>query len=534
MTVAREGVLFLRHGNLWTGDSRRPRAESMLVRGDRILAVGSDEALSNLPEAAGAVRYELNGVSVLPGFSDCHIHVLASAKAMYAVDLSACGSFEEVRRRIEAHGASVPPDTWVYATNLNEARWDAPVLPDAETLDRIAIPNPLLIHRVCTHATLLNSRALELVGEEAFDGIAGVGRDAAGRLSGVLVEAAQLPAHRALRRSLYTRSRLLKYLEGFLERAASLGLTSLHTCGASSLGMVEDLSLYQEMQRLGTLRCRIFSVHDEFSVPPMSAGLRDGWVTYEGFKLFLDGSLGARTAALSSPYADAGGSGMLLHTHRYLMEAMEKAVERGNIILSHAIGDAAVEQLLDVIEALGAKGTVPAFPYLLNHVQVCRPDQLERMRTLPVACVVQPTYVASDIDMAPARLGDRERWTCMWKRFVDAGVMLCGSSDAPIEELNPLYAIWNLVNRTDEAGIREWNPDQKLTLDEALHVYTVNPARAYGTWGWNGSLSAGKAADFLILDRDLFAIHPMELREAAVAHTFVDGRATHGGLQGWP
>lgn len=534
MHANRTDVLFLRNGNLWTGDSHRPVAESMIVREDKILAVGNDEELSRLPEAASAVHYDLNGVSVLPGFSDCHIHVLTSAKAMYSVDLSSCRSFEDMKRRIEAYAAGISSDTWIYATNLNETLWDTPVMPDSGTLDRISIANPLLIHRVCTHATVINSKAMELIGEKAFEGIAGVYRDQEGRPTGVLVETAQLPAHQVLRRSLYTRSRLLDYLKGFLAHAASLGLTSLHTCGASSLGMVEDLSLYQEMQRLGTLRCRIFSVHDEFSVPPMSAGLRDGWVVYEGFKLFLDGSLGARTAALSAPYSDEQQtSGMLLHKHEELMEAMEKAVERGNIVLSHAIGDAAIDQLLDVVEALEKKGRDCAFPYLLNHVEVCRPDQLERMRNLPVSCVIQPTYVVSDIDMVPARLGDRERWVCMWKRFVDAGVMMCGSSDAPIEALNPFEAIWSMVNRTDDSGAREWNPDQKLTLDEALHVYTDNPARSYGTWNWNGSLSAGKAADFVILDRNIFTIDPMELREVSVVHTFVDGIATHGGIPGW-
>ena len=531
--VSKARYLYLRNGNIWTGDTAGATAESVIIGDGKIAAVGSTSQLDVHPFAADSICYELNGVSVIPGMSDCHLHVLTCAKGMQSIDMSSARSADDVIEKLRERASKVDPDTWIYGTMLNENDWHTPALPDASDLDRAGISNPVVIHRICTHASIANSSAMELSGLYEMD-VPGIRRDASGNPTGILVEGAQLPVHAALKKSLYTNENLIKYLDAYLRHAASFGLTTLHSCSAASLGMEEELGLYQMLMDEDSLCCRVYSTHDELSVPSMGGVIGNDFVRFEGFKLFLDGSLGARTAALTFSYADdPSADGMLIHELDELVEKLCESTRRGDHILVHAIGDRAIDQMLDAIEKTCETYPKPRYPYLLNHIEILRPDQIERMKKLPVACVIQPTYVPSDIDMVPARLGANEKYACVWKDLLQAGLMLCGSSDAPIEILDPIRGIWALVNRTSYDGKRTWHPEQKLTLDQALHIYTTYPAKAHATWDWNGSITPGKAADITIFDRDLFSISEMELRQARVVNTLVNGRISFGHIKGW-
>lgn len=531
--MPRTKCLYLRNGNVWTGDPANPSAESVIIGGEKIAAVGKTSQLDVHPFAGDAVRHELNGVSVIPGMSDCHIHVLTCAKMMQSVDMSSAGSVDDVVEKLRERASTVSPETWIYGTMLNENSWERPLLPTASDLDGAGILNPVIIHRICTHASLANSRALEVAGIAETD-LPGIRRDEAGRPTGVLVEGAQLPVYAIMKKSLYTKEMLLNCLDSYLKHAASMGLTTLHSCSAASLGMEEELGLYQTLHEEGRLRCRVYSTHDELSVPAMGGSIGSDFVRFEGFKLFLDGSLGARTAALTFPYADdPSTNGMLIHQFDELTEKMCESARREDHILVHAIGDRAIDQLLDAIEKVCDIYPAPKHPYLLNHIEILRPDQIERMKKLPVACVIQPTYVPSDIDMVPARLGDKEKYACVWKDIADAGLMMCGSSDAPIEMSDPLCGIWALVNRTSYDGLRSWHPEQKIPLGMALEIYTANPARAHSAWEWNGSITPGKAADLVIFDRNLFGIPEAEIKETKVDKTIVGGKLSWGYIKDW-
>ncbi|MGC9372945.1 MAG: amidohydrolase [Thermovirgaceae bacterium] len=525
--------LYLRNGNIWTGDDAVPKAESVIIGDGKVLAVGATAQLDAHPFAADAVVHDLDGASVAPGMSDCHIHVLTCAKGLHSVDMSTAASLEDVLERLRERSAEEGPDAWIYGTMLNENNWDRPLLPTASDLDKAGIPNPVVIHRICTHASIANSRAMKLSGLDTMD-LPGIRRDASGKATGVLVEGAQPPVHAVLKKNLFTNELLMGYLDCYLKYAASFGLTTLHLCSAASLGMEEELGLYQRLWEEGRLCCRVYNIHDQLSEPSMGGLLGNDFVRFEGFKLFLDGSLGARTAALTFPYADEPTTeGMLIHETGELVEKLCEATRRGDHIMVHAIGDRAIDQQLEAVEKTCNLYPDPKHPFLLNHVEILRPDQIERMKKLPVACVIQPTYVPSDIDMVPARLGDKQEFACVWKDLVDAGLLLCGSSDAPIEVLDPMVGIWALVNRTSYDGKRTWRPDQKLSLDQALRIYTTYPAKAHGTWKWNGSITPGKAADLVIFDRDLFAIDPAELRDVEIASTIVDGKLSWGCIDGW-
>ncbi len=525
--------LYLRNGSIWTGDAANPEAESLMIGNGKIMALGKTADLDVHPFIEDAVRLELEGVSVIPGMSDCHLHVLTCAKGMQSIDMSSATSNEDVIEKLQERSSKVAPGSWIYGTMLNENDWDRPVLPNANDLDKAGIDNPVIIHRICTHASVANSKALDLSGIPGMD-LPGIRRDASGKPTGILVEGAQFPVYAVLKNELYKKETLLNYLDEYLKHAACHGLTTLHSCSASSLGMEEELGLYQTLMEQDRLLCRVYSTHDELSVPSMGGVLGNDLVRFEGFKLFLDGSLGARTAAISFPYADdPNTNGMLTHQIDELVEKLCESTRREDHILVHAIGDRAIDQMLDAIEKTCSIYPEPRYPYLLNHIEIIRPDQIERMKKLPVACVIQPSYVPSDIDMVPTRLGDHQKYACVWKDLVDAGLMLCGSSDAPIESLDPMCGIWALVNRTSYDGKRTWRPEQKLTLDEALHIYTTNPAKAHDTWDWNGSITPGKAADLVIFDRDLFDIPSMELRDARIVKTIMDGKLSFGRIHGW-
>lgn len=528
-----ERYLYLRNGSIWTGDAANPEAESVIIGNGKIVALGKTAQLDTHPFAADAVAHDLHGVSVIPGMSDCHIHVLTCAKGLQSVDMSTAKSLGDVLEKLRERSGEVGADTWIYGTMLNENNWEKPVLPTAADLDKAGIGNPVVIHRICTHATIANSKAMELSGLNDMD-LPGIRRDSAGKPTGVLVEGAQPPVHGALKANLFTNEMLLESLDRYLKYAASFGLTTLHSCSAASLGMEEELGLYQALMDEGRLCCRIYNIHDQLSEPSMGGLLGNDFVRFEGFKLFLDGSLGARTAALSFPYVDDPSTdGMLIHELDELVQKLCEATRRGDHIMVHAIGDRAIDQQLDAIERACAVYPNPKYPYLLNHIEILRPDQIERMKKLPVACVIQPTYVPSDIDMVPARLGENQKYACVWKDLVEAGLLLCGSSDAPIEVLDPMVGIWALVNRTSYDGTRTWQPEQRLSLDEALHIYTTWPAKAHGTWDWNGSITPGKAADLTVFDRDLFQTPAAAIRDAKVTNTIIGGKTSWGRIDGW-
>lgn len=524
--------LYLRNGNIWTGDSNQPYAESLIIGNGKVLAVGSTTKLDTCSFAAHAVRYDLGGVTVTPGMSDCHIHALASAKSQHALDLSAAKSLNDVIKSLRDWSARISSDCWIHGTMLNENNWDTPKLPTANDLDKADIPNPVILHRVCTHASVANSKALELSHIENDSNI-NIERYNDGVPTGRLYDDAQMPVYNTMQRSLYSKDKQLRYLSEYLRYVASLGLTTLHTCSAETIGMGEELFLYTELKRKEELCCRVYCVHDSLSVPPLGP-IGDEFIRYEGFKLFIDGAIGSRTAAMFKPYDDAQETnGILLHSFEELCVKLEESSLRGDHILVHAIGDRGIQQQLNAIVEICSKLGEPQHPYLLNHVEICPPEIIKKMLSLNVACVIQPTYVPSDIDMVPIRLGEREKYACIWKTLMNAGILLCGSSDSPIEAVNPMLGIWALVNRTDWEGKRVWHAEERLSLDDALRIYTVNPAKAYSTWDWNGSITVGKAADIVIFDRNIFKTSQESLRDVKVKHTLLSGKSVFGYINNW-
>nr|HPI97429.1 amidohydrolase family protein [Synergistales bacterium] len=322
-------------------------------------------------------------------------------------------------------------------------------------------------------------------------------------------------------------------------RLASEGITSAHTCGTAAYGLEENITAYVEMHQLGRLALRIVHYSDKMPEKGIRSGHGDEWISYGGYKMFLDGSLGGRTAALTSPYEDQWENmGMLNLSQEEVTSRMREAHERGIQTQVHAIGDAAIDQFIRALRSLkGVASPKGDLRHRIVHLQVCRPDQIVELRNRKAICDIQPVFVPSDIDIATSRLGKwRSGWAYPWRDMLSSGLHLNGSSDAPVEPTSPLRGIWAAINRTDDEGepVRGWRPDQCLTLEETLPLFTSNPPISVGRGNQLGRISEGFLADMVILDRNIWRCPPQEIKKIKPLFTFVDGKLSHGRIEDWP
>ncbi|QVL35815.1 amidohydrolase [Aminirod propionatiphilus] len=513
---------------LWTGDRARPRGEAILIEEGTVAAVGSLEEVRRHAASRRALWVDGGGATLLPGLTDAHLHLTALSRQRRALSLFEAPSRESLLEKVRERAREIGPGEWIYGVRFDNARWPDSRLPTREELDALRLPNPVLLLRVCAHIHVANGRALE-------EG----GLGAPGRFDdGLLLEDQARPVVEAMKRANPGGKAEAKAIGETMAALAAEGITSVHSCNAASYGLEENLEAYRLLRSRRALPLRICYYSDE---PPRGwskSGDGDEWLRYGGRKFFLDGSLGARTAAMTFPYEDDKATrGRLNWDDEAFRAALGEASAAGLQAQVHAIGDAAIDQFLSALEALGPEGALPGgLHHRLVHVQICREDQRERLRRLDVVCDVQPVFVPSDLAITASRIGEsRLPWAYGWKSLLRRGLLLTGSSDAPVEPTNPWRGIWAAVARVDDEGLPRggWLPEQKLDLDEALELFTVNPARAVGLHHRLGSLRPGMAADLVLLDRDIHRAPEEALKEVRPRLTFVGGRLSHGSLPGW-
>ena len=509
--------VLIRGGRCWIAEAGRPPrfAEALLLREGRIAAVGSDEEVRSHPSAAGAEVVELQGQTVLPGLTDAHAHALYTAQNRNTLDLSDCASLEEALGRIRRAAESAPRDHWIHGTGFNEASWPESRIPTRQDLDPLGISQPVLLTRSCVHVRVGNGEALRQAGLPH-------GPEA----TWVLKENDAGPLVHAYNRWVRESGAEEQALEEQLLAWASCGVTETHTCGAEDVGVSENLLAYQKLRSRGHLPLRVLLYSDQEPSLGMASGFGDPWLRYGGFKFFLDGSLGGRTAALSAPYADDPATcGQLCWEDAPLFKKARELHARGIQLQVHTIGDAALDQMIRLLEDLRQAGPHPlGFRHRVNHAMFCRDDQMERLAELDPVLDIQPAFVPSDLPMLEDRVGrDRLPWSYRWADFVRRGFVVTGSSDSPVEPFSPFRGIWAALTRTTLPGLPEggFQPQQKLTLDEALGLFTHGPAEATGER--RGRLIPGWAADVAVCDRDLFSSSPEEIRGARASALFVGG-----------
>jgi predicted amidohydrolase YtcJ len=523
--------LVVRGGTVWTGDPQQPRAGAIAVGGGRILAVGSEADVLALPRSGAAVL-DLEGATVLPGLVDSHTHFLTGGFQLSSVDLREADTPKEFVDRIAASARSTEPGRWILGGSWDHERWGGQ-LPNRDWIDQVTPANPVFVHRLDLHMALANTRALEVA---RFDpsrpdppgGL--VVRDPAdGRPTGVLKDEAMTWVRSAVPSP--TPGEWRQALVAAGAHALSLGITQVH-----DMDGWESLEVYESALAEGSLPLRVYA-----AVPVADwARLRDrirevGWggerLWWGGVKGFVDGSLGSATAWFHEPYDDAPGQTGLTLTDPEQLEAWILSADSAGLqCLVHAIGDRANDWLLDVFGRLSQHNGRRLRRHRVEHAQHLTPEAIPRFSELGVLASVQPYHAADDGRWAVRRVGaGRARTTYAFRSLLDAGAEVAFGSDWTVAPLNPFKGIWAAVTRRtlDGANPGGWQPQEKVSLQAALRAYTCTAARAGFAEGFSGSLTAGKVADFVVLEGDLFSVPETELDSVCVSRTFVQGEEVY-------
>ena len=509
-------------GKIWTGDDAQPYTDWFRVRGGVITERG--DAASFAP-ACGEEVLDYGENLVLPGFTDAHIHFTAFAKRKIYRDLSDVKSLEEMLDAVREECAKAGKGGWVRCINYNETYWENPQLPDIAALDEIAPDNPVILSRYCGHNHIANSEGFRRAGIYDAQSV-NIVRGADGELTGLLTEGGAGPIIEAVAAEYETPEKLRELIHAACLELAASGITAVHANDAPSYALGEDLAAMQDLDAQGRLPLRVLCYHDRLPNYTIKSGFGNDKISFAGLKLFTDGCLGGHTAALCEPYSDSPDTcGLINWTDEELYSLLAEAHRREIQVQIHAIGDKAVEQVVTAIEKVTAEYGRPELPFRIIHCIVCPKDLVGRIAASGSVVDLQPIQVHTDRAMAPLRLGKRMDHSYSFKTLHDVGILLTGSSDAPMEVPDPWFSIWCAVCRTNIDGtpLEGYNPDEKLDVDSALKMYTVNPWIAVGKADRFGKIAQGYSADFTVTDSDPTTMPPENLRSVKNAATFVGG-----------
>lgn len=524
--------LVLRGGRVHTLDPRRPLAQAVAVRGQRVAAVGSDAEIAPLVGPRTRV-VELGGRTLIPGFDDAHAHLLGIGFRRLDLDLAEAASFEAVVARVAEAVTRRRPGEWVRGRGWHEGKWRTPPpgavrgFPVHAALSAVSPHNPVLLERADGHAVLANARAMALAGitrDTAAPAGGELIRDASGDPTGVFVDNAErlvAPPER-------TAAENERALELAMDECLRHGITSLTDAGAS-LAVIDR---YRRAADRGRLRTRLYVMAEGLETmralgrPELDRGL----LTVRAVKTYADGALGSRGAALLEPYADdPGNRGLLVTPPERLLATVRFALEHGFQPATHAIGDRANRVVLDVYEA--ALRERPAGADLrprVEHAQILDATDLPRFARLGVIASVQAVHCPSDRPWAGARLGEARiaEGAYAWRRLLASGARLANGTDAPVESLSAIGSFHAAVTRQNAAGEPPggFDPDQRLTRLEALRAMTQDAAFASFQEDRKGSIAPGHWADLVVLSQDLLAVADEALLDTRVTMTIVDGQ----------
>lgn len=499
----------------------------------RIIAVGSAAEVN--AKAPGARRVDVQGRTVLPGLIDAHGHVFGLGQMLTQLDLSQATSLEGALKAIGDYARANPGQGWLRGRGWNQENWKLGRFPTALDVDAVVSDRPVWFERVDGHAGWANSRALAAAGitDQTPDPAGGkIMRDANGKATGVLVDAAQELVTKVLPAQTEAEGRMA--LDRALGAMAKVGITSTHDAG---LGVSED-RLYRAYADQGKLTARIYGMiggtEKDFDALSKSGPLKtygNDMYALRAVKLYSDGALGSRGAALIKPYSDEPHShGLLFYKLDQMDAMMKKAMTRGYQVNVHAIGDAGNHQILDIYQKELAATKSASQRHRIEHAQVVTQADLRRFKTLGIIPSMQPTHATSDKNMAETRVGpERIKGAYAWRTFLHQGSRIACGSDFPVESPNPFFGIHAAVTRMDHAGqpVAGWHPEQAMSLKEAFRCFTLDAAYAGHAENSLGSLEPGKWADFIVIDQDLFKMPTYDIHKVGVLQTWVGGKAVY-------
>ena len=537
---AQSADLVLINGRIYTVDNARPVVSALAVRDGRVLFIGSDAEAKTLVRPSTRV-VDLNGAAVYPGFTDAHAHLLGLGTTLRRVNLAGATSYDEVISRVQAWAKNVKPGDWILGRGWDQNRWAVKEFPTQDALSRAFPNNPVVLTRIDAHALLANARAMQLarVTASTADPAGGrVIRDAAGAPAGVFVDNAQSLITRAIPAA--TRAETRAAILAAITEANRWGLTGVHDPGENA----ETIAIFEELAKAGNYSLRNYVMISDPGDPnsaatqrnpyiqrgPQSA-LYDAHLWIRAIKLYADGALGSRGAALLAPYTDEPtNSGLLVSPPEHIEAWAEAALQRGFQVNVHAIGDRGNRIVLDAFETALRRYPKADHRFRIEHAQVLSAQDIPRFARLGVIPSMQATHQTSDMRWAESRVGpERIRGAYAWRSLLNTGVVIPNGTDFPVEEVNPLLTFHAAVTRQDPTNwpAGGWYPEQKMTREEALQSMTIWPAYAGFQEKILGSLTPGKYADFVVLDRDIMRVPDTEILAARVISTWIGGRAVY-------
>ena len=526
--------LVVTNGRIYTADGARPVVDAMAIRGGRVVFVG-DRAGALALTGTNTRTLDLEGRTVIPGMTDAHAHVTGLGQSLLNVDLVGTTSYEQVIAKVVARARNAPKGEWIVGRGWDQNDWGDTRWPTHEALSRAVPDHPVYLERVDGHAGLVNALALQKMGvtkATANPSGGSIERDAQGNPAGVFVDNAQELIGRAI--PAQTRAQVKNAIKLAITEMHRWGLTGVHDAGASA----QVLELYEELGREGALQIRLYAMISDdaptieawFRRGPQS-GLYDGMLWVRSVKLYQDGALGSRGAALLEPYSDnAATSGLLVSAPAHIKDVAMRALRAGFQVNTHAIGDRGNRLVLDSYEAALKAVPTADHRFRVEHAQILNYDDIPRFAQLGVIPSMQASHQTSDMYWAANRLGEnRLRGAYAWRSLLESGVVIPNGSDFPVEYVDPLISFKSAVSRQDARGwpAGGWYPEQRMTRDEGLKSMTLWPAYAAFQENELGSLSAGKRADFVVLDQDIMRAPDAVLQDARVVSTWVGGRVVY-------
>lgn len=536
--------LVLTNGNVVTVDDAVPSAEAVAIKDGRILAVGSSADMEAFVGSATRV-VDLAGRTAIPGFIEGHGHYTSLGETKLTLDLTAAGTWDALVDLVGAAAAAAEPGAWIVGWGWHQERWNpAPAntvdgVPVHAALSAVSPDNPVFLTHASGHAALANARAMELAGitRTTPDPEGGtIVKDGAGNPTGLLRENADALVGRVLAAEMDARSddekweEFVRVVELAGEEALSKGVTSFHDAG-SNFATIDALKRLADEGRL-PIRLYVmvrFESNDAMREKLPShrmVGYGNDFLTVRSIKRQIDGALGSHGAWLLEPYADLPSStGLAVEPPEDIEETTRIALELGYQVNTHAIGDRANREVLDIYERTFAGAEdARALRWRIEHAQHVDPDDLPRFADLGLIAAMQGVHCTSDAPWVFRRLGAEraESGAYMWRDFIEAGVIIGNGTDVPVEDISPVASFTSSVVRKDRDG-NDFFPAQKMTRMEALRSYTINNAFAAFEEDLKGSITPGKLADIAILDRDILTVTDEELPATRVDMTIVGG-----------
>jgi predicted amidohydrolase YtcJ len=533
--------LILHNARVYTADARSSVAEAIAIAGDLILQVGRDADVLGL-KGSSTRLIDLRGATVVPGLHDAHAHVVGLGASLQDVDLRSTRSYEEVVGRVRRRLSSARPGEWIVGRGWDQNDWAEKGWPTHELLSAASPDNPVYLTRVDGHAGLANLKAMELagLGRSTPDPPGGrILRTADGQPSGVMVDEAEALVTSRIPR--VGREQLEDQIQLADRELRRLGITTVHDAGADS----ETVDAYKRLIESGRIKTRLYvmlrgtlrELAPAFERGPQ-ADVVNRRLAVRAIKVYADGALGSRGAALLEPYSDEKTTSGLLTTPPDEVYAQTVAAARAGFqVAIHAIGDRANRQAMDVFERVQRE--VPGSRNLrmrIEHAQILDAAEIPRFAALGVIASMQPTHATSDMPWAPTRIGAAriEEGAYVWRKLLDAGAVLASGSDFPVEEANPMLGLFAAITRQDSSGnpAAGWTPRQRMTREEALASFTRQAAFAAHSESRTGSIESGKLADLVVLSKDVMRVPPLEILTTAVRMTIVGGETVYQAPRG--